>query len=235
VFLVPEPQMPVLVKMLIVGLSALAIGLLARRIWGIVGYRRYMMFALVFSFLAIAGLAIIGVVIPLKEWSEVHRTLAGVSVLVAGFLALVVSNGGVWSRRAALTVACVLLFSFAGINNLVLSEQLRLNDRDMATASRMISRLEENPKFAAVKKIAVIGRQRNYPRRFLTAEHKSAFGRAHSKANILQEVSGYKLQEPDPDERRQAEDYCRDVRPWPDPASVTVLKDTAVICLPERE
>ncbi len=235
IFLLPGPEMPVVVKMLIVGLSALAIGLLARKIWGIVGYRRYMMFALVFSLLAIAGLAIIGVVIPLRELSEVHRTLAGVSVLVAGFFALAVSNGGVWSRRAALAIASVLLFSFAGISNVVLSEQLRLNHRDMATASRMIGRLETNPKFAAVKKIAVIGRQRNYPRRFLTSEYKSAFGRAHAKANILQELSGYRFQEPDPDERRQAEDYCRDVRPWPDPASVTVLQDTAVICLPEKE
>ncbi|MGZ6235718.1 MAG: glucosyltransferase domain-containing protein [Syntrophales bacterium] len=235
VFLVPGREMPVVVKLLIVGLSALAIGLMARKIWEIVGYRRYMMFALAFSLLAIAGLAIVGVVIPLKEWSEVHRALAGVSVLVAGFFALAISNGGVWSRRAALAVAGVLLFSFAGVSNVVLSEQLRLNHRDMATAGRMISRLEANPKFAAVKKIAVIGRQSNYARRFLTSEYKSAFGRAHSKANILQEVSGYRFQEPDSDERRRAEDYCRDVRPWPDPASVTVLEDTAVICLPERE
>ena len=235
VFLVPEPGVPIAVKMLIVGLSALAIGSLVKKIWEIVGYRRYTVFALALLLLAIAGFAIIGVVMPLREWSEVHRTLAGVSVLVAGFLALAVTNGGVWSRRAALAIVVVLLFSFAGISNVILSEQLRLNHRDMATASRMMSRLEANPEFAAVKKIAVIGRQRNYPRRFLTSEYKSALGRAHSKANILQEVSGYRFLEPNADERRQAEDYCRDVRPWPDPASVTVLKDTAVVCLPERE
>lgn len=231
VFLSPEPIMPITVKLLILTLSALAIGLLARKIWGRANPQRYMMLAIVLSILGLAGFFILGITIPLKNWQVSNRTLSAVSVLLAGFLALVAKNGGARTTRAVFFMVYILLFSFVGVNNVVFSEQLRLNQRDLATASRMISRLEANAKFKAVKKIVVIGFRRDYALRFLTAEAQSAFSQPWSKANIIQEISGYKFQSPSPENISQAEDYCRDVQPWPDRTSITVLGDTGVICL----
>jgi hypothetical protein len=179
-------------------------------------------------------LSIFGVTIPLVERSNIDRTLSAVSVLVAGAFAIVIMNGGTLMRRFALGVAGVLLFSFAGVNNVALSEQLRVNHRDLETANRMIMRLEADSGFAAVKKVAVIGSMREYPLRFITVKpgsdvNVSAFARPWSKANLLREASGYGFAEPSPEDLERARAYCRDARPWPDPTSVKVLGDLGVI------
>lgn len=129
----------------------------------------------------------------------------------------------------------MLLLSFAGTNNLVLSEQFRINSRDLATASRMIARLEAEPGFPDAKKLAVVGRWREYPLHFLTTGkgdlNISGFGQWWSRANLIREVSGYRLAEPGPEDVVRAETYCHGAQPWPDPSSITVLDDIAVICL----
>jgi hypothetical protein len=235
-FAVPEPLMPKVTKLLIALIAMLAIGVLACKSLRKAGFGGYIELAVICALLSAALLSIMGVLIPLAVWFVPDRTLSGVSVLVAGLFAIVFMNGGIWTRRFAVAIATVLLFSFAGVNNVVLSEQLRVNSRDVETAVRMITRLESNPTFSTANKLAVIGNKHQYPLRFLTARRgsdvsASAFSQPWSKANLLREVSGYDFVVPSRQDLARAEDYCRDSRPWPDPTSVTVLDDIAVICI----
>jgi len=236
IFAVPEPLMPTATKLLIGVISVLAIVVLTKRIMQTEGPRLYVALGVTYILLVAALLSIIGVLIPLKSLAAFDRVLSAVSVLVAGLLTIVIVNSGLWTRRIVLVMAVILLFSFTGVNNVVLSEQLRLNNRDMETASRMVMRLEADPAFPSVKKIAVIGRKREFPLGFLTVKRNShvnvsGFSQSWSKANLIREVSGYRFIEPSRQDLVHAEDYCRDIQPWPGLASVAVLNDTAVICL----
>jgi hypothetical protein len=238
IFVSSEPLVPVAIKLLIGMLCILAVGVLVRRAWQTIGASRYIKLTLMGGCAGVATLSVIGVTMPLAMWWPVDRVLAAVSVLVGGALALAVVNGGRWTRAIALGIACVLIFSFTGVNNMVLAEQLRLNSRDVHTAGRMVARLEVEPGFAGVRSIAVVGHMRQYPLRFFTTEYGSdvnvsAFEKPWSKSNVLREVSGYQFLEPSPEDMARAENYCSGVRPWPDAKSVTVLGDTAVVCLPE--
>jgi hypothetical protein len=240
IFTVPEAIMPTATKLLIGVISILAIALLTRRIMQSEGPRHYVALAVAYILLIIALFSIIGIGIPLKFWDPFDRVLSAVSILVAGFLAIAIVNSSLWTRRIVFVIAVILLFSFAGVNNVVLSEQLRLNNRDMETATRMIVRLEADPAFPSVKKIAVIGGEREYPIGFLTVKkgsdmNVSGFARPWSKANLIREVSGYRFSEPSRKDLFHAAHYCRNVQPWPGPASVVVLNDTAIICLPGKE
>jgi hypothetical protein len=236
IFVVPEPLMPKATKMLIGVLAMLTVAMLTRKALSKSGVSRCIEFAAAGILLGGALLAIIGVMLPLVEWWPIDRILSAVSVLAAGMVAIVVVNGGRWTQRFVLAVAIVLLFAFAGVNNVLLSEQLRLNSRDQETAGRMIMRLEADPKFPAVKKLAVIGRRSGYALRFYSANlgsdvNVSAFARPWSKVNVIQEVSGYQFLEPSQEDLVRAEDHCRGVQPWPDQKAVAVLDDVAVICL----
>jgi len=166
----------------------------------------------------------------------IDRTLSAVSLLVAGSFAVLWMDATIWTKRLAVAAACVLLFSFAGVNNVVLYDQIRLNDRDFGAALRMIHRLESNPGFAAVKSIAVVGHLRHYPLRYFTAKdgsdvNVSAFFQPWSRTNLLREVSGYKFPDPPPNGLALAKDYCRSAAPWPDLKSAAVIEEMAVICL----
>ena len=239
-FAVPEALMPTATKLLIGVICILAIVLLTRRIMQTEGPGHYPALAATYILLGIAVFSIVGMGIPLRFWQPFDRVLSAVSVLVAGLLTIAILNSDLWTRRVLLVMAAILLFSFTGVNNVVLSEQLRVNNRDMEKATRMIMRLEAEPEFRAATKLAVVGGEREYPMGFRTVRrgsdmNVSGFARPWSKANLIREVSGYRLIEPSRQERLRAEDYCRDVQPWPGPASVAVLDHTAIICLPDGE
>jgi len=112
----------------------------------------------------------------------------------------------------------VLLFAFGGVNNFALHDQFRLNQRDYATAVRMIERLEADPAFAPSRPLAVVGSLRHYPLRFFTSRdgsdvNVSALLQPWSKASLLREVSGYTLPDAAPADLARAADQlgCRSV------------------------
>ena len=242
VFLEPEPLMPLASKLLIGVIAAVALAALAERSWQQGGVARYLQLGIIGALLIAALFGIPGVLVPLTAWDPLDRTLAAVSVVVAGVFGIALAQARVRTRPYVLAVAGVLLLSFAGVNNMALSEQLRLNDRDVETATRMIARLESDAGFPAVKKLAVVGRQREYPLRYYTMKRApgadmnvSALHRPWSKTNLLREVSGYRFDEPSPEDLVRAREHCHGVQPWPAAGSVAVLGDMAVICLANPE
>jgi hypothetical protein len=240
VFVVPEVIMPIVVKALVGALLAVAVGLVARKLWAAPARSRPVLIGTALALLGVAVLAIVGVSLPLSEWSPwafTHRFLSAVSVLVAGSLAVAAVLGSNRTKRVAIAASCVLLASFTGVNNVILSEQLRMNERDKDTANRIIGRLEHDAAFLNVTKLAVSGVRREYPLRYYTTERRgsntneSAFGAWWAQAQIIQEVSGYRFQEPSPEDMGRADAYCDSAHPWPNHDSVAVVGDTAVICL----
>ena len=235
ILLRPEPLMPVAIKWLLAALLGAAVAVLLRRALAQPSRRALDLLALP-VFLGAALLGIAGIMIPIGGWMPVHRTLSAVSLLATGSLAVLLA-GSPRLRTAALASAGVLLFAFGGVNNFALHDQFRLNQRDSATAVRMIGRLEADPAFSPSQPLAVVGSLRHYPLRFFTSRdgsdvNVSALLQPWSKANLLREVSGYPLPDAPAEAFPAAQEYCRANAPWPAPGSVAMLQGMAVVCLP---
>jgi hypothetical protein len=132
-------------------------------------------------------------------------------------------------------VATLIVLSFIGADNRILSDQVRLNARDTLRANRILERLESLPGFPGVAFVAVDGKDWHYPLGYSTTDHDlniSAFGAEWSQVAILREVSGYDLKVTnDPGQLALAATLCRSVKPWPDPRSVMIRDHLAVVCL----
>jgi len=60
----------------------------------------------------------------------------------------------------------------------------------------------------------------------------SAFSADWAKLSILREISGYDLKAAkDQVQKDAAAAYCREVKPWPGPQSVTLRDGLAIVCL----
>ncbi|MCC6294351.1 MAG: glucosyltransferase domain-containing protein [Bryobacterales bacterium] len=234
ILLRPEPLMPTAIKWLLAAMLAAAVAVLLHR--ALAQPRRAADLLALPLVLGAALLGIAGIMIPIGGWMPVHRTLAAVSLLAAGSLAVLLACSP-RLRGLALATAGVLLFAFGGVNNFALHDQFRLNQRDYATAVRMIERLEADPAFAPSRPLAVVGSLRHYPLRFFTSRdgsdvNVSALLQPWSKASLLREVSGYTLPDAAPADLATAKEYCQASAPWPAMGSVAMVQSVAVVCLP---
>ncbi len=198
---------------------------------------RHRMLAVPCTVLLLAGSAAWGLGINLflknSAGTMVPRLVAHVGIFWAGVFAIAYLCSSARTKKLLIAVSAVLCVSFLGMNNRVLIEQLRLNNRDAHKASRMIGRLETLPGFVDMNALTVVGslrgRQRHERKSLATGSRyhpRTAFVR--EKHTILREISGYELKWVSTD---AASEYCRGVGPWPGPESVTILDELGVICL----
>lgn len=230
----PEPLLTPVTKILL--LSALAAALLGllRRLRP-PGQGRSLAIAL--AVLVALGAALVwslGLLLVLREFWPAPRVMAPVAIFWAGVVALAYLLHGRWVRRGLAVLASVVLISFAGIDNRVFSEQLRLNRRDALRANRIVLRLEADPAFTPTMRLAMHGRFWRYPLGYGTQTfdtNVSAFGAVWSNREVLREVSGYPFSLPTPADLADAEEYCARVQPFPAPAAVVVRGELAIVCL----
>jgi hypothetical protein len=153
-----EPIMPSATKALL--LLTLGVAIMVHlatcwRSWTCPAFRRQ---ALAIALVVAGGLPLCaGIVLVLGEWWPVPRVLAQTGMFWGGSLALVYSIVQPIGKRLILGSMVLILISFIGISNQVFSDQLRVNMRDLATAGRIVGRIESLPDFAQVRYLAVNG------------------------------------------------------------------------------
>jgi hypothetical protein len=234
-FLQPSPLMTTFSKglLLLVLLTALA-GLL----WRTSPWRRPQAAALLLAVLALLAASLVwsvGILMILAEFWPVPRVMSHVGIFWAGLLAIAYLCFGRYTRQGLAVLATLIVLSFIGADNRILRDQVRVNARDMLRANRILERLETLPGFPDVAFVAIDGRDWRYPLRYSTTDHDlniSAFGADWSQVAILREVSGYDLEAAkDPGQIALAETLCRAVKPWPDPRSVMIRDQLAIVCM----
>ncbi|HEX4966692.1 MAG TPA: glucosyltransferase domain-containing protein [Thermoanaerobaculia bacterium] len=223
--------------LLLVLLAALAGLFLHRGTW--LAGRPWLLATTVTALLFASLLWSLGVLLLLTEFWPATRVLSHIGVFWAGTLAIAYLGARRWARAALGALAVLIVLSFIGANNRIFSEQLRLNLRDAAKANRIIARLEAMPGFEAVDLLAIDGVRWDYPARFGTTDHDmniSAFGATWAQGALLSEISGYRLEAAEDEPNLAvAAAYCRTVKPWPGPQSITIQGHLAILCLgPER-
>jgi hypothetical protein len=235
-FLEPSPLLSQFAKglLLLLLFTALA-GLLVRaRPWRLQWQSAVLLLAVV-ALLAAAVVWTVGIVmVPATFW-PVPRVMAHAGILWAGTLAISYRCAGTRGRWALALLSLLIVLAFVGSDNRILSDQYRLNTRDAAKASRIVARLEMQPGFSGTEPVVVNGTAPNYPLGYGTQDmdmNLSAFSADWAKLSILREISGYNFRTAESQAQRDAAAaYCRTVKPWPGPESVTLRDGLAIVCL----
>ncbi|MFH1812506.1 MAG: glucosyltransferase domain-containing protein [Pseudomonadota bacterium] len=230
-----EPLMPVALKVIFGGLLVTGLILVIGRFWK----RNAPASALgafgVIILIGMAFLMILGITLPLVVWWPVPRTLSAVSVFWAGTAAMVYLLLREKAQKGLLVLLTLVLFCFAGINNSVWFDQLRVNMRDREMANRIVVKLESQPSFSSSMKLAVIGGHWGYPLPIRTATgdmNISAFHSDWSKINLIREVSGYAFADCTTEDIEVAKAYCERAAAWPHKLSTAILfNNVGVVCL----
>jgi hypothetical protein len=191
--------------------------------------------ALSFALIFIVGLPLcIGMVLVLGAWWPVPRVLAQTGMFWAGSIAFVyrISRGPV--QRAVLASVSLIIVSFIGISNHVFKDQLRVNMRDMATANRIVARVEALPEFTSTEYVVLSGGSYAYRSPITTMQgdmNISALFAAWSKLPVLNEVSGYAFQPASAGILVKANAFCETAPKWPAAGSVARIETGAVVCM----
>lgn len=182
----------------------------------------------------VAGLPLcVGVILVLGDWWPAPRVLAQTGMFWGESLALAYSLAQPLVRRIMLASVVVIILSFIGISNHVFRDRLRVNMRDLATANRMVGRIEALPDFAQVQYVVLYGGSYRYCSPITTAQRDmniSALFAPWSKLPVINEVSGYAFQPVPGGIFVKANAFCETAPKWPAPGSVVKLDTVAVVC-----
>ncbi len=230
-FLRTEPVLPVATKVLILlllGLSVVFILCFDRR--------SAPSRTLALTLAIIGGVPLcIGTVLVLGSWWPVPRVLAQTGMFWGGMFAVVYCWARPAGQRVLIAGLVVIVFSFVGINNVIFSDQLRMNARDLNKANRIVARIESLPKFDQIEGVVVIGGFWAYPSRIQTIQgnlNASALSVPWSRVAVLNEATGYRFPlSPPPAAVQKASAYCKTSPKWPAAESVVRLDSIAVVCL----
>ena len=194
--------------------------------------RRWAEAATALAGVAVALVAVVGVIALLAEFWPSPRVLTAAGVFWAGLLLVLAASLGDRWRWLPGAAAVVLLLGYAGIDHRVASDQARLNVRELALASRIVGRLESTPGWASVERVAILGRARavpGIPQEFDV--NPSALEVPWSRVMLLREVTDRRLEPPTAAELERAGRRCAAAEPWPAPDSVSIDGALAVVCL----
>lgn len=238
ILFVGEPVMPVAVKVMLLAILLCVFAAIIQDHARVSAVHSKSSRAMVFATLLPVGLlACVGVIIAIPGWWPVPRVLSQTGLFWGALLSLGLSYATPSLRQVLIILGTGALVSFVGINNTIVSEQIRLNRRDMAQALRIVSVIEQLPDPKSIKGICVHGGTWYYPSYFHTVQgdlNVSALSVVYAKTSLINEVSGKGYIAPDEATLSKAREYCVATPRWPDKSSVSRIGDFGVVCLPEE-
>lgn len=190
--------------------------------------------AIPFFILPLAALMIIGISTPLYTWWPEPRVLSAIGLFWAGVIAYASSSQSRPGNNIILAIAAIVMFSFIGVNNHILADQLRQNLRDRLTANRVISRFENMPGFQGMRKLAIVNPKWDYATPMTTTDmdlNMSSLSGNDLPVSTIKDVSGYNFTSLSMADAKFAENYCHKAPSWPAQASITIIQDIGIACL----
>jgi hypothetical protein len=190
----------------------------------------------VLIFTAISSVILtIGIAMVAKDWWPTPRIFAHGGLALGCFVALGMLAAKGPTKTAVRLVTILCLGAFVSLNQIALTEQLRVNQRDMAMANRIYQDLERRPDFDKIKSVVLSGGRWWYHNSFRSVQgdmNLSAFGASWAKVALLEEVSGVRFQAVSSQVEEQSSKMCAELPSWPDARSITTRDQTAIVCLP---
>lgn len=224
---------PFLTRVALGILLAMAVVVVILKIFCTQGVKAKVLRSASFLFLLLLSwFASIALVLVVGAWFPAARSTCALGIWWAGiaFLAFLFSRSSM-SKILSTGLIVIILSSFLLVSNRALFDQQRLNLRDQMLANRILARMEMQPAFNAVRRVAIIGKS-NYPIALATQRfdlNASAFDQKWSNLAILTEISGKAFEAATGDELVRAQELAETMPEWPAEGSIIVDNDLMVI------
>ncbi len=165
----------------------------------------------------------------LSLWWPVPRMLSHAGLVWAGLLLPALHYiTGRWTSLGIKVALSLVVLGFITINNAVLVDQIRLNQRDILKANRILADVERLPDYEKVSELCLVGYQPFYRQGIswvLGEMNTSAF---YGSFGIFTEIAGIPVNKGSQDEGKA---LCADKPKWPKIGSVFTHESIAVVCL----
>ena len=191
------------------------------------------------ALLAAAALCAAAPPIAIKEIWLAPRVLSPFSIFIAGVAMLGWRSApSAWIRHLLMIALVPLWIAYVGTSNRILYDQRRVNLWDAQEANRILARLELDPRFGAMRALALMNGNWGRSQALSTMRgdmNVSAFAVSWSKAGLMAQATGDQFKSASDEQRQTAEKYCATAEAWPAAASVTIAGDLGIVCLPREE
>lgn len=161
------------------------------------------------------------------------RVLPQIGVVWAGCAVLALSSSRKAPMQVCSAVLCLVSFVFIAQAQQIFIDHYRIGVRDHLQVRLVLSRLQINPNFVNVRRIAVVGRDPGYgvstPTR-ASDLNRSVWRATWSIAPMFTELSGWTFNKARKEDYAVAKNYCNPVQRWPSQNSTTVIGDLAIVC-----
>jgi hypothetical protein len=165
------------------------------------------------------------------------RLLSPIALGIAGLGVIGFRSAFAKLNRCLVAAFAIIIAGYVGADASILFDQRRMNLWDHQEASRIIARLEADPAFGEVTSLAVVGRRKAHPLALGTSSvdmNTSGLGSPWSKLGLFEQATGYRFASPTDAQWQAAIDYCGHGTVWPQPGSIGLVRELAVVCLPQR-
>ncbi len=133
----------------------------------------------------------------------------------------------------------VVAFVFIAQNQQMFVDHARVGVRDHNLAILLVSRLQEQPDFASMKRIAVVGFREDREPVNTALGTKGGFNSSMYTAKwaiapMLTELFSIPVGSANRSDRDTSEAYCKEHPAWPAPEAVSIRDGLAIVCLSGR-
>lgn len=159
------------------------------------------------------------------------RVLIGTAVFWSGIFAMAIDTGPKFLKRLSLIVGALLFCAYAIITNSVCSDFVRLNQRELLLASRIVERLAQLPEYNRLRTVVVVGSSPQIVRDFRGMDLIWSGLNSSMGTGVLREASGEDLQSPSPADQEIATRLSQQMQVWPSKGSTGIVGDVGVVVL----
>jgi hypothetical protein len=228
-----EPSLPANVKL--IQLSLLSIILLAS---ALMTRREFQSLHQGISWILFYGLAILAAAISIRiptiffaYTADNARVLSGTAVFWSGIFALSSQIRSYKIRQAAVVLGAILFSSYAIITNSICADFVRLNQRELLLASRMVERLAQLPDFNNMRTAVVVGSSPRIYRDLRSSDVLWSGLNFGMGTGVLREASGENIQGPSLADIKLAHRVAQAMPNWPAPRSTAIVNNVGIVVL----
>ncbi|OJT20103.1 hypothetical protein BO221_33485 [Archangium sp. Cb G35] len=179
----------------------------------------------------ISLLATVGVLMLLKEWWPTPRTRIAFAFAMGGHLALAYLLAPSRLRPLLATVAGLLLWGFAGIDQQFSADQFVVNQLDRVTAQKVAFLQEQNPELRDLRKVAFVGHPFSYPGTRVDSDtNVAAMATSWSHAGLMRMVTGQIYVPLVDEEYALGVQECANGPKWPDEHAFRKMGELLFVC-----
>jgi hypothetical protein len=205
---------------------------------GIIGVRHWRRSPRVLTHLFVVLLVLVAAAISIRiptiffSYSPDNpRVFIGTAVFWSGIFAMAATAGPKILKRLALFLGALLFLAYAIITNSVCSDFVRLNQRELLLASRMVDRMAQLPEFDRLRTVVVVGQSPQVVRDLRGIDLIWSGLNSVMAAGVMREASGADIQNPSAADTELAIRASQDMPVWPKPGSTEIVEDVGVVKL----